>query len=387
MVRRALSIALFIVTSALLVAAAIFVMNNRPLQVQVARTETSVPVQVFGLGTFEAQVISNIGFEVGAALVEVTADDGSQVKSGDVLARLHTSEQEARVTRASAGVRSAEAVLGRTSSAVDRQAAVLAQRQVVNRRQQELVKSNVTSIEKAEESATDLKIAEADLALATADAAVARAALEAARADLKHEAVLLEHHTLKSPFDGIVVERTRELGNVVKAGDTVYTIVDPRSLRVLAHVEETRAGGVAVGQKAEVRLRSLPGKMFEGHVTSIGIESDRVSEERRVWVKCGGCPTDFHLGEQVEVKITTTILPSALLVPELMISQYDGRSGTVLVVENGVARRTAATFGNRTLDGRIEVTGGVPQGASVIIGPSTGVREGRAVQVAKGASP
>lgn len=369
------------------VAVVIFFLNNRSLPVDVVKLEKNVQVQVFGLGTVEAQIASSIGFEVGAALVELTADHGSMVESGDTLARLESSEQEARVARAKAGVHSTEAALARTSAMVDRQAAVLAQKQIVNRRQQELLKKNAASVEKAEEAAKDVRVAEADLALSVADAAVARAVIETSRADLAYESTLLAHHVLKAPFDGIVVDRQTELGTVVKAGDPVYTIVDPASVWVLAHVEESRAGAIALGQSAEVSLRSLPGSTFQGHVARIGIESDRVSEERRIWVKCEKCPVDFHLGEQAEVVVTTAILPEALLVPENAVSGYNGRDGTVWIIENGVARKLEITFSHRTLDGRLEVTSGLPTGAAVISGPLDGLRDGRAVQVSAEATP
>ena len=64
-----------------------------------------------------------------------------------------------------------------------------------------------------------------------------------------------------------------------------------------------------------------------------------MSEERRIWVKCEKCPVDFHLGEQAEVVVTTAILPEALLVPENAVSGYNGRDGTVWIIENGVARK------------------------------------------------
>ena len=359
----------------------VYVFQNRPLAVRIAAPESDFPVQVFGLGTVEAQIKSDIGFELGAALVELAADHGSFVKRGVVLARLEASEQQARVMKAEAGVQTAGAVLARTSSTIDRQAAVLAQKEYANLRQQELLKKGVASIEKAEEAAKDVMVAQADHALAEADAAVARATLNTVRADLAFEMALLEHHTLKAPFDGVVVERLAELGRVVKAGDPVYTLVDPASVWVLAHVEEARAGTIAVGQSAEVRLRSLPGAVFPGRVARVGIESDRVSEERRVWVKCVDCPADFHLGEQAEVIITVAVLPKALLVPELMVSGYDGHAGFVWIAKNGTALRTSVTFGQRTLDGRIEITGGVPSGGEIITGPSAGLRDGRAVRV------
>ena len=80
-------------------------------------------------------------------------------------------------------------------------------------------------------------------------------------------------------------------------------------------------------------------RCFAARVARIGIESDRVSEERRVWVKCEVCPPAFHLGEQAEVIITTGVLPEALLVPEMMVQGFDGRSGSVWVADKGVARR------------------------------------------------
>lgn len=381
----------YIVLSVSIVAAAIaglfYMLNNRPLTVETAATESDVQVRVFGLGTVEAQLITDIGFELGATLVELTADHGSIVKRGDVLAKLEASEQQSRVARAEAGVQTASAILARTASMIERQAAVLTQKVDANTRQQALLKKGVAAVEKAEETTRDLMVARADHALAVADTEVARAALDTARADLAFEMAMLEHHTLKAPFDAVVVERQADLGRVVKAGDPVYTIVEPASVWVLAHIDEARAGAIAMGQPAGVRLRSLPGAVFPGQVARIGIESDRVSEERRVWVKCLECPVDFHLGEQAEVIITVAVLPKALLVPELMVSGFDGHAGFVWVAENAAARRVSVTFGQRTLDGRIEVTGGVPPGSEIITAPSTGLKEGRAVRVSIEPSP
>ncbi len=387
MSNRTIKVTLSLAIAAAVVAGLFVLLNNRPLGITVAAPEKNAAIQVFGLGTVEAQIVSNIGFELGATLIELPVDHGSMVKRGDVLARLEASEQIARVDRAKAGLHSAEATMARTSVMIDRQAAVMAQMETVNRRQQDLLRRNIAAVEKAEEAAKNLAVAKADHALAMADDSVARVALEAARADLAHETALLSHHVLKAPFDAIVVERHKELGTVVKAGDPVYTIVDVNSVWVLAHVEESRSGSIASGQNAEVRLRSLPGVVFEGRVARIGIESDRISEERRIWVNCLRCPPDFHLGEQAEVIITTVILPEAILVPELMVSGYDGRKGYVWVTANGTARRLGVTFGQRTLDGRLEITGGLPEDVQVIASPAAGLTEGRAVRINPVAAP
>lgn len=384
--RRLLSF-LAVVAVVAVIAGGIYVLRNRAVEVSIAANESNVPIQVFGIGTVEARVITGIGFEVNATLTELSADHGDMVKRGDVLARVDAAEQDARVIRATASVHVAEAALARTETMVQRQAAVLAQKDEANRRQQELVRKNVVSVEKAEESAKDLKVAEADHALALADVTVARATLETARADLKREDVLLGKHVLRAPFDAVVVERHREPGAAIKAGDPVYTLADPQSIWALAHVEEARAGSLAEGFAAEVRLRSRPGTVYQALVARIGIESDRVSEERRVWVKCQQCPPQFFLGEQTEVIITVDSLPRAVLVPELMVSNFDGARGLAWVAENGKARRQAFTFSHRTMDGRLAITDPIPEGVAVITWSAAALSEGRAVSVTAGPAP
>jgi len=387
MTRRLATVAIAIAALAAAALIAYAVLVKRPVEVRVARIERDVPVQVFGLGTVEAQIVSSIGFEVGAALVELTADHGDRVAKGALLARLHPAEQEARQARAQAGLNAAEAALGRAQAATGKARVVMDQKATIERRQRALAEQKVVSVEQAEEAEKDLKVALADQALAEADLAVARAAVETARADFAYEATLLEHHELVAPFDALVVARHNELGTVVKAGDPVFTLADPESVWILAHVDESRAGAIALGQPAEVRLRSLPGRGFKGRVARIGIESDRVSEERRVWVKCDDCPPDFHLGEQAEVLIEVTVLPEALLVAATAVTGYEGGSGKVWAVEDGRLRQIEVRIGHHMLDGRLQVTSDVPDGFSLVAEPVAGLREGRAATIAENAAP
>ena len=353
----------------------------RPLPVEVVQASDHVPVEVFGLGTVEARILSRVGFEVGAALVELTADHGDRVKQGEVLARLHSGEQEARVAKAKAGMVNAEAVVRMAAAAVGKAHAVLAQKRQANLRKQALVARQTVSVEVAEEAQMEEDVAAAELAVAASDVEVAEAALDDARAQHELERVLLEHHVLAAPYDAVVVDRHKELGAVLAPGETLFTLVAAESVWVLAYVDEARAGGVRVGQPAQVRLRSLPGQMFQGRVARVGIESDRVSEERRVYVACERCPESFHLGEQAEVFVTTAVLENALLVPEIVVRGFDGTRGTVWTVEDGALRRRSVVFGQRTLDSRLEIIGGLPDDAQVLRALRPGLREGRAATV------
>jgi HlyD family secretion protein len=84
--------ALTAATIAGLIWAGMSISANRPIPVEVISPAHNVPVRVFGLGTVEARVLSKIGFEVGATLVELKVDHGDRVSKGQILARLNSGE-------------------------------------------------------------------------------------------------------------------------------------------------------------------------------------------------------------------------------------------------------------------------------------------------------
>jgi HlyD family secretion protein len=355
-------------------------LSYRPITVKVAGVSENVPIRIFGLGTVEARVLSKVGFEVGAAITELNADHGDIVKQGTVLARLHSAQQDAKVARAKAVLLSNEAAINKAEVNLTKTRAILAQRLTANRRKQQLVESRVTSPQLAEEAQRDEDVAKADVLVAESDIEVAKAQLSDARSQYNYEKAVLDQHTLIAPFDALVIERLKELGSVIKAGDPIFTLVASDSVWALAYVDESRAGAIREGQVAEVRLRSLPQQVFPARVVRIGIESDRVSEERRVYVKCDVCPVRFHLGEQAEVLIQVTILEKATLVPESAVTGFDGRKGTVWTVEDGRLARRTVSFGLRTQDARLQIVGGLPDGALVVTEIGATLQEGRSAR-------
>ena len=362
-------------------AAAGWFLTERPLTVTVVVAETGVPLRLYGLGSVEARILSRVGFEVGAALVSVSADAGDAVKAGQELAALHPAEQIARVARAQAAVAANAAGQAKADAAVARAQAVLAQRIAANDRQKELARQDVASIQRAEEAQRDEDVARAELALAEADLAVISAQGADAAAALQLEQTLLAHHRLVAPYDAVVVARHVEPGTVVKAGDPIFTLIDPATIWVQAFIDEERAGQLALGQEGVIRLRSQPAAEFHGTVARIGLESDRVNEERRVWLTCSDCPEAMFLGEQAEVRILTGIRDNALMVPEVAITGFDGFRGIVWLVQDGRLRRAELTFGARDDRGRVEVTGGLPEGAAIVAMPPKGADEGRLARI------
>lgn len=368
---------------ALAIAAGFLFLTERPLTVTVAQPESDVALRIYGLGTVEARILSRVGFEVGGALTALAVDAGDRVASGQELASLHAAEQEARVARARAAVAANEASLAKAEAAVVRARILLAQREAANRRQQGLAQRDVASVQRAEEAQRDEDVARADLAVAEADVAVIRAQGMDAAAGLRQEETLLAHHRLIAPYEALVVARQVEAGTVVKAGDPVLTLIDPSSIWIQAYVDEERAGQLALGQPGTIRLRSQPAAEFHGSIARIGIESDRVNEERRVWLTCADCPAEMFLGEQAEVRILTGTRATALMVPELAITGFDGHRGTVWTVADGRLNRAELTFGARDDRGRVEVIGGLPEGAMIVARVPKGAAEGRRARIAE----
>jgi HlyD family secretion protein len=356
---------------------------NRPASVRVATIEESVPVRVFGLGTVEARVLSKVGFEVGAALTELHADHGDRVTKGQILARLSQSEQEAKVAKAHAALEIATVNITRAEANLEKARAVLAQKQEANNRKKALVGRDIVSQQVAEEAVRDEAVAKADVVVAESEIISARAQLTDAKAQVQFEETLLRHRTLVAPYDAIVIERHKELGTVVKAGDPIFTLIAAGSYWGLAYVDEARAGFINEGQQVDARLRSRPQESFTGKVERIGLESDRVTEERRVYIKGENPPPRVFLGEQVEFWITVATLDKALLVPAAAVHGYDGRQGMVWTVEDGRLHRRLVKFRHRTEDARLEIVDGVNEGARVVISLDSGFKEGRAARVSE----
>jgi len=130
-----------------------------------------------------------------------------------------------------------------------------------------------------------------------------------------------------------------------------------------------RALCAALLSRAGIEVRSA-------RVARIGIESDRVTEERRVYVKCDQCPPRFHLGEQAEVLITVARLAKALLIPEAAVTGFDGGKGTVWTVDGGRLKRRVVAFGHRTEDARLEVRETLPKDVAIVTLVSSTLREG-----------
>ncbi|MGD9923294.1 MAG: efflux RND transporter periplasmic adaptor subunit [Pseudorhodoplanes sp.] len=364
-------------------AGAIYGFRSREISLPVLKPQMNVEVRVFGIGTVEAQVVSKVGFHLAGKIRAISADQGDVVKSGALLAKLDDDSQRAKLTKSEASVRQAAATLLKSQAQRDRAEVSYQQKKNVNARRQTLVGRGAVSQEAAEDAQTAEDIARGDLRLADAEVAVSRVLQDDAEAQRRIEAVLVNQHELRAPFDARVIARHKELGSVVNAGEAVFTLIEPDSIWIRAFIDETSAGGLQLGQKAKVRLRSEPLNTFDTEVVRIDQENDRVTEERRVYLRCRQCGPQHQirfLGEQAEVEIVKGVIASGHFIPLKFVEQYDGRSGIIWLIQDNRLTRRQVEFGDRLLDGRIRIASDIPPGAAIVASDPAGLREGRAAK-------
>ncbi|MFT6624925.1 MAG: HlyD family secretion protein [Cycloclasticus sp.] len=352
-----------------------------PPTVTVAVPRDNVAIEIFALGNVDAKVMSQIGFEVAGRLSGLHADATDMVAKGQLLATLDEAEQATHVEKAKASLGESESSLAKANADIERAKAVLEERQETNRRKQKLVKSGAVSHEAADQSKRDEQVAAAELNQAYGQVGLAKAMIKSAKANIAAEEVKQGQHKLYAPYDGLLIERHKELGSILQASDPLFTLVDPTTRWGKLYVDESRAGFITLDTPVKVRLRSQPSETFEGQVVRIDTESDRVNEERVVYVKCHRCPKTFYLGEQAEAWLQVAMLQQALMVPEKSVERYDGVRGIVWVIKDGRLAKVEIRFGHKTLDGELQVIDGLPEHARIVVSDTAHLKEGLSVLI------
>ena len=378
---RLLKWSMVFATGLIVVGGAYYWRFEREISVRTVATEQNVEVRVFGIGTVEAQVVSKVGFQIAGRVVALEADQGEFFKAGALLAKLDDDAQLAKVQKSEAAQRQAAANLVKTQAQRERAEITYQQKRSVNARRQTLVGRGSVSQEAAEDAQAAEDIALGDAKVIEADTRVAAVLQDDATSQRKIDTVVLAQHELRAPFDARVITRHKELGGIVSASESVFTLIAPNSIWVKAYVDEALSGGLAVGQTAFVRLRSEPSSLVETEIVRIDQENDRLTEERRVYVRCRVCNSQHqlrYLGEQAEVEIVKKVIANGLFVSLKFVEGYDGRSGVVWTLQDGRLAKRRVQLGERLLDGRVQITSDLS--GSVVVDEAAGLREGRAAR-------
>ena len=215
--------------------------------------------KITATGTINPVITVRVGSQVSGRIAEIFADFNSEVKAGQVIAQLETDIYQTRVEQADANFQLAEAQVQES-----RVALLDAENNL--RRITGLIKGLVASERELEIAETTYQAAKAGMSAAVARKKQAQALLTSAKVDL-------EHTTIYSPVDGIVISRSCDVGQTVVASfqtpDLFLIAKDLTRMQVEAYVDEADIGKVQVEQEVLFTVDAFPERVFQGRVSQV----------------------------------------------------------------------------------------------------------------------
>ena len=327
----------------------------------------SIVAEVMGTGTLEAHMETVVSSKISGLLTRVLVDQGDMVEEGQTLAKLDDSDLKQQVGIAQADLEATTATVTRVHADVTRAQAVFEQSQRDYARNQELFRKNTISDSQIEKSAEALKVAEADLVTTKYATVEAEKKLIVAKNTLEYHRARLSDTVIIAPFDGLIIRRDREPGDVVVPGSSIFLLISTKEMWIKAWVDETQMGKLLPGQKARILFRSEPDDSYQGEVVRIGKESDRETRELLVDVRVDKLPLQWAVGQRAEVYIETTRKEQALVVPARLISRKKNQPG-VFVLEKDRAVWHPVIIGLQG-QGKVEILKGLKPNDTVVTLP------------------
>ncbi len=348
------------------IAGFIYFAKFSPVAVQTVQVRSGELVaEVMGTGTLEARFKSTVSPKISGRIEKVLVDQGDRVTAGQMLIQLDDLDLQQQVAIAEANVESALAAIERLKADKIRTDAIYVQARKSHARVQDLVKQNVATQDEADTATESLSVAAADVARSEAAIIEGQKSLIAAEKNLEyHRAKLLDTH-IKAPFDGLIVRRNREPGDVVVPGSSVLTLISTDELWISAWVDETEMAKVKQGQQAHVQFRSEASKTFPGKVIRLGRETDRETREFIVDVQVLELPANWAVGQRAEVFIEVAKKEDVIQIPANKVMREDGQTGLYIMKDNH-AHWQPITLGLRSRE-HVEVTEGLQVDDIVIV--------------------
>ncbi len=347
------------------VAAVIFWLRFAPVPVQTHPIERgAIVAEVMGTGTLEARVEATISPKISGRLVELLVDQGDRVAAGDLLVQMDDEEWKQQVAIAQANLDAAAAAIARLTTDKNRSVAVYDQAKKSYDRTQTLVAQNAVSRDEADKAVETLAVAEAGVSRAEAAIAEGQTEQVAAEKTLQYHRARLADTEIRAPFDGLIVRRQREPGDIVAPGGSVLTLISTDELWIRAWVDETEMARLAPKQSARVVFRSQPEQSFPGVVARLGREADRETREFIVEVSVLELPKNWAVGQRAEVFINAGETSDAVVLPTKFLVRQPHGNGVFVAVDGHAAWRPL-TLGIRGRDA-VEVREGLQSGDVVI---------------------
>ena len=310
-------------------------------------------------------------------LVFLGVEEGSRLKKGQVLASLENEDLLASRDQAAFQIKEAQA--NRAQAQAELNDANLQYQRFKTLLARDLV------------ARQDYDTATARRDKAAAGVAAAQARIRASQASLANAQAAVEYSYIRSPFDGVVLTKYAEVGEVVapfgaavNARAAVVTMADLKSLMVEADVAEANLDKVRPDQPCEITLDAIPDKRFSGRVHMIVPTADRA--KATVLTKVKFLEADDRILPEMSAKVAFLSRPlesgerrARLALPRAAVVSRDGRAFAFLLDGNQV--KLAPLYLGPEMGDLVEITKGLKEGDRVVLKPPPSLHDGSRVKV------
>jgi RND family efflux transporter MFP subunit len=303
-------------------------------------------------GAISPEREASVRAQVGGSVLQTYADQGQAVRAGQTLARIEAGGLQDVFLSARAGL----------TAAVNN--ADIAKRELA--RSEKLLAAGA--------------IAERDIEQARRSAISANAALADARARLATAQKQVGNTVVSAPISGVVSERAVSAGDVVQSGGSMFTVVDPSSMRLEGSVPAEELSQVRLGAPVSFTVNGYPGRTFTGRVTRVNPTADPATRQVRILISIPNAEGRLVGGLFAQGRLASES-KTGLVVPA---SAVDSRSNVPAVfrIKAGKVERVPVQLGLRDdASERVEIANGVQAGDTVLLGAAQGITPGTIVKV------
>jgi len=320
-------------------------------------------------GTLVSPDQARVSSEVAGIVRDVLIEIGQEVKVGQDLVHLDSTELSLALQRAESALRQTEAQLGIDSSrssqippddqisAVRTASANRDDARAQLARAQELVSKGLMSKAELDTAQTRTKVAEAAYQAAVENVQSLKASLQDRRASFDLAKKKLDDAVIRAPVEGAIADRTVQRGEFIRENTQVVTIVRMNPLKLRTAIQEKFANMIRESQMVDFKVEPYPNENFRGRLAYISPAVDQATRTFAVEVLVDNPAHKLKPGMFAQGAVLLGRDDNVLAVPEETVSNLAGVS-SVYIIDNGVVKQTTIQVGQRQ-DKLIEVVGGL----------------------------
>lgn len=310
----------------------------QPILVEITNVEQqTIPVNITALGSLDANQSVDINPEIDGQIASIHFYNGQEVKKGKLLFQLDDSIAQAQLTAAKAKLKLSREDLKRSLRLLHHDA------------------MSQQAVDQAAEAVSE------------------------DQATVHEKQVRVDKMQLRAPFNGVVGSRTVSVGQYVTVGQTLVSLVNTESLKVIYNVSQTYLSQLKLGQTVELSSDALPGETFSGTVSYISPAIDVATRTVEVHATVPNNAGQLAPGMFVKVAQELSERQNALVIPaEALVATISGSE--VYVVKNNRAIETPVKVGARW-NNMVEITDGLTLDEPVVKVGQQKLRDGSVVKV------